>query len=139
MENELTNLRLGKVIAIVEDDAEMRAMLQEFLSLHGFEVHAFPCAVRFLEAFRADNSPYRLVICDVYTRGPNGLDLLREARGSVPGLSFLLMTAAPTAGDERSARNLGAQAYLCKPFRLTELLIHAQKGELETAAASAAG
>jgi len=122
MLNEAGRLGVGRAIALVDDDQEMRSMLEDYLSSFGLEVHSFPGPREFLKSMEESKGHFSLVVSDVNMPGTNGLEMLTTARKSRPDLPAVLMTAAPNSKDEAAAMSLGVRAYLKKPFRLSELL-----------------
>lgn len=62
-----------------------------------------------------------LVIEDIGLPDRNGIDLLRDIR-SLRDLKVIVMSGAGTLQSANDAMNLGAVAYLLKPFNVKELL-----------------
>lgn len=138
MWNEYGRVGPGNAIALIDDDQEMRAMLQDVLAEEGFEVHGFESASEYLRTAGAANRYFSLILSDVNMPGSSGIDLLRSLRESNGRTPVLLMTAAPNAADERAAQGLGVGAYMRKPFRLHELLTQV-RATLAVAKAAASG
>lgn len=65
--------------------------------------------------------PIDLVIEDVGLPDRNGIDLLRDLL-SLRDMKVIVMTGAGTVQSANDALNLGAVAYLLKPFNVKELL-----------------
>lgn len=110
-----------QMIAIVEDDSDLREMLTDFLGGHGFQVQAAPDGARF-RALLASGRP-DLVILDIGLPDDNGyriLEWMQEGGGSM--LPTIIITGASSPRDRSAGLDLGADDYLCKPFDLGELL-----------------
>ena len=109
-------------LVLVEDDADYRALLSDFLSSLGHEVTEFPSAE---EALRhivgADAEAPSLVLTDLRMAKMSGLELARALRRSHPTLPIILMTAYGERRTAEQALALGASAYVEKPFRLATL------------------
>ena len=111
-------------VLIVDDDAELRGMLGEYLANEQIEVDMAAdgaAALRLVERQRPD-----LVLLDVTMPGMNGFDVLRRLREKWP-VPVLMLTARDDVVDRVLGLELGADDYLTKPFNGRELLarIHA--------------
>src|SRR5262249_53216304 len=92
-------------ILMIEDDAHLASMVQEYLSANGFEVAVAPRAQRGLAML--DGGSFQAVLLDVMLPDLDGFETCRRirARGDTP---VLMLTAradatAPTAGREAGA------------------------------------
>jgi DNA-binding response OmpR family regulator len=105
-------------IVIVDDEAELRAMVAEYLQRHGFVVR-IASSGRELDALLAER-PADLLVLDVNMPGEDGLTIARRIRaaGSTP---ILMLTAASEVVDRVVGLELGADDYVTKPFDLREL------------------
>ncbi len=106
-------------ILVVDDDIEMRALLSNFLSRHGYRVSVAPngaVMTQMLGSARID-----LVILDIMMPGDDGLILCRQLRanGSIP---IIMLTAVGGEIDRVLGLEMGADDYLPKPFHTRELL-----------------
>jgi two-component system OmpR family response regulator len=111
------------VVAVVEDDPEIRSLVADLLRREGFEVE--PCGDgaeldRVLARRRID-----LVILDVMMPGEDGLSICRRlaAQGAAP---VLMVTARGDEVDRIVGLELGADDYLPKPFNPRELAARAR-------------
>ena len=66
------------VISVIDDDASVRAAIDNLLSSHGYLVHTFASAEEFLQSPQLDDSS--CVIADVQMPVMSGLDLLMHMR-----------------------------------------------------------
>ena len=110
-------------ILIVDDDREIRELLEENLANFGFN----PVAVaNGKEMFnRLDTGAYDLVLLDVMLPGEDGLALCRRLRA--PGASYehtpvIFLTALGDTTDRVVGLELGGDDYLPKPFQMRELV-----------------
>ena len=108
-------------IVVVEDHDDTRRFLGNFLGRLGANVVLARNAVEGVEAVKASRP--NLVLCDIKMPGRDGFEVLSEIRaigpaagGSVP---VIAMSALVT---HASARMLGFQACLAKPFTPDKLL-----------------
>ena len=106
-------------ILVVDDDAELRALLESYLGQQGFAVAAVADGQAMRRAL--DAQPYDLVILDVMLPGEDGLALCRELRDRRK-ISILMLTARGDELDRIIGLEMGADDYLPKPFHPRELL-----------------
>lgn len=105
------------VIALVEDEADLREAVAEYLEDHGFEVRAHASA----REFRAAAEWPALVVLDIAMVGEDGLSLAAWIRqNSACGIIFA--TSAGRNLDRIIGIELGADDYLVKPYDLRELV-----------------
>ena len=107
-------------VMIVDDDAEMRALLRDVLGRDGFLVHEHSSGdglVPLLEGWAPD-----AIVLDKEVTGADGLDLLPYIRRRLPSTPVVFVTAFGGAEVEAEALRLGATCYMDKPFRVARLL-----------------
>lgn len=112
----------GKSILLVDDDQEIRELLDAYLSRAGFQVRAVADGAG-LRAAMAEE-PADLVILDVMLPDEDGFSLCRWVRehqrfAAVP---VIMLTASSDEADRVIGLELGADDYLGKPFSPRELL-----------------
>jgi two-component system, OmpR family, response regulator len=106
-------------LIVVDDEADLRDTIAEYLGKQGFVVRAAANG-RELDTHLANDLP-DLLILDVNMPGEDGLAIARRirARSAVP---ILMLTAADDIVDRVAGLEIGADDYLTKPFNLRELL-----------------
>jgi two-component system KDP operon response regulator KdpE len=104
---------------VVEDDREIRTLMQSSLGVEGFEVQT---AVTLSEA-RAlwHNDPPDLVILDLGLPDGDGGELVRDIRRS-SAVPILIVSARHQEAQKIQVLDEGADDYLTKPFSVGELL-----------------
>jgi len=107
-------------LLVVDDDAEMRALLAEILSLEGYTVVEAGTGAEML--IRLRNETFAAILLDKNMPGLSGLDLLPGVRAICPEVPVILITAFWDVASYVDAVEKGAFAYLLKPFRVEELL-----------------
>lgn len=108
----------GKVL-IVDDELEVRQILQEFLAHKGYEVHAAasgPEALNALDTFKPD-----VVLLDVAMPEMDGVETLKRIVALQPTLPIIMVTANADVGITSKLLGLGAADYIPKPFDLEYL------------------
>lgn len=102
------------LIAIIDDDDDVRASIGGLLRSLGYITRGFPSAETFLASFADD--PPSCVITDVQMPGMGGLELLRRVVATGRGLPVIMVTAYPDQTLRQHARSAGAHCFLGKPF-----------------------
>ena len=111
-------------ILVVDDDAELRDLLREYLVRQGIEVsvlHDAATLERRLERERPD-----LIVLDLMMPGVDGLTALRKLRATGDDIPVIMLTARADDVDRIVGLELGADDYLGKPFNPRELLARVQ-------------
>ncbi|MCP5150316.1 MAG: response regulator [Ectothiorhodospiraceae bacterium] len=122
-------------IVVVDDEVEIRDMLQEYLELNGLRV---TCAESG-QALRAvvSEDPPDLAVLDITMPGEDGLSIARYLREHTR-IGIVMLTASGATVDRIIGLEMGADDYLAKPVDLRELLARI-KAVLRRARASGAG
>ena len=105
-------------VLVVDDDAAIRKMLDEYLSAHGYEVALAESGA----AMRAEleRDPPAVVLLDVGLPGEDGLTLARYLRERYP-VGIIMVTGAGDVVDRVAGLEVGADDYIAKPFDPREL------------------
>jgi two-component system response regulator HydG len=111
----------GARVLVVEDDAEMLALLQRHLEGEGFSVQPATSAPEAVDALRREE--FQVVLTDLVMDGGDGMSVLAAAREHRPDTRVLLMTAFGTLESAIEAMRQGAYDYLTKPFKLGEVTL----------------
>ncbi|HEX7037520.1 MAG TPA: response regulator [Pseudomonadales bacterium] len=110
-------------ILVIDDDASVREVVSEMLKLEGYDVTIAANgreAIRLLDALRFD-----LVITDLIMPEKEGIETIAEIRRTHARLPILAISGGGRIGPSdylETARYLGADATLAKPFARQELL-----------------
>jgi two-component system phosphate regulon response regulator OmpR len=112
---------MGKAhtIWVVDDDPELRQLLNTYLSEQGYEVRTLNDGKQFLA--RLEFQRPHLVVLDLMLPGDDGLTLLRRLRDNGDDLPVVMLTARGEAVDRIIGLEQGADDYLAKPFMPREL------------------
>jgi two-component system, OmpR family, copper resistance phosphate regulon response regulator CusR len=107
-------------LLLVEDDAELAAVVVAGLREHGHQVrHAASFADGRHQAAATD---FDLLILDVMLPGGSGFELCRGLRVGGSSTPILMLTARDAVDDRVTGLDVGADDYLTKPFAFCELL-----------------
>jgi DNA-binding NtrC family response regulator len=128
------NVQTAKpTIAIVDDEADMRESIAQWLQLSGFEPLRFDGAELALKTLAPDFPG--VVVTDIKMPGMDGMALLRKLQSVDPGLPVILMTGHGDVPMAVEAMRIGAFDFVEKPFepdRLAELCQRASEARNRT-------
>lgn len=106
-------------IMVVDDEEPMRLLVEMLLAREGHDVVCCGddrSAMRLLNG--APDLRVDLVVTDLRMPVHSGWDVIRAARGRIPGVGAILMTGSPDPDLPRKAALLGDCGLLIKPFRI---------------------
>ena len=106
-------------LLVVDDDAELRALLRDYLGQSGYRVTAVGDGRQMQRAM--ETARFDLVILDIMLPGEDGLSLCRRLRAE-SRIPILMLTARGDEVDRIVGLEMGADDYLSKPFNPRELL-----------------
>ena len=108
-------------ILIVDDDKDIRELLDAYLQKHGFKVTAVANGRRMNAAIETNSID--LIVLDLMLPGEDGLTLCRDLRtGKAKSVPILMLTARNEEADRVVGLEMGADDYLTKPFAARELM-----------------
>ncbi|MFA6936803.1 MAG: response regulator [Treponema sp.] len=100
-------------IAIVDDDAVVRKLLQAAFATISAETVLFTSGAEFLQA--TGNQSFDLVILDIYMTGLSGFDILKSLQERGFTTPIIVYSQATQREAVVQALTLGAKSYLVKP------------------------
>jgi two-component system phosphate regulon response regulator OmpR len=107
-------------VTVVDDDAEMRALLQRYLTGEGYAVRTAADG-KALDAALAREAT-DIIVLDLMIPGEDGLSICRRLRASGDTTPIVMLTAKGDPIDRILGLEMGADDYLPKPFTPRELL-----------------
>ena len=110
---------MTKTILVVDDQANVRKLVREYLSEQGFQVVAAENGQNALYAARQEKPD--LILLDIMMPEMNGYDFMRTYRKE-SDTPIILLTAKLEESDKVIGLELGADDYLTKPFGMRELV-----------------
>jgi DNA-binding response OmpR family regulator len=114
---------MGKRVLVVDDDRVIQQLLEVNLELEGYDVVATAAdgkeALEKIKELKPD-----LVILDIMMPKMDGLEVCRRLRADdeLASIPVILLSARAQDMDIREGLEIGASAYLTKPFDPVELL-----------------
>ena len=106
-------------VLVVDDDAAIRQVVDEYLGRNDFRVSAAVDGAGFAAALRSQ--VLDLVLLDLRLPGEDGMQLLRQLRADSQ-IPVIILTGRAEEADRIMGLELGADDYLTKPFSPRELL-----------------
>lgn len=106
-------------LLVVDDDVNIREMLDMVLASEGFEVIAAAhgaAALRLLDQVRP-----HVILLDMKMPVMDGWEFLRRYR-ELPGEKVPVVVLTAAQDDKRRAADVGADAYVAKPFAIDDLV-----------------
>ncbi|MCP5178565.1 MAG: response regulator [Pseudomonadales bacterium] len=113
MENEAARL------LVVDDDPEIRELLEVYLKQQGFDVSVADSGVRMFELL--DAGEYDLIVLDLMLPGEHGLSLAGRVKREL-NTPIIIVSAQGEDVDRIVGLEVGADDYVSKPFNPRELL-----------------
>ncbi len=111
-----------KKILLIEDDTVLRETTAELLELSGFQVRTAADGKNGIQMAK-ENVP-DVIVCDIMMPEIDGYGVLKtlSQNNQTKGIPFIFLSAKTERKDVRKGMDLGADDYLTKPFKETELI-----------------
>lgn len=106
-------------VLIVDDNAEIRELLERFLNDHGYRVTTATDGIDMKK--KLADAAFDLIVLDLMMPGEDGLTLCRNLRAE-SDIPVIMLTAMAEETDRIIGLEMGADDYLTKPFNPRELL-----------------
>jgi DNA-binding response OmpR family regulator len=107
-------------ILIVDDEPDVREVLEEYFAAHGYAVMGAESA-SVARAIAAAHS-IDLALVDIHMPGEDGLSLARHLRERYAKIAIVMLTSSATVVDRIVGLEMGADDYVPKPFDPRELV-----------------
>jgi two-component system, response regulator, stage 0 sporulation protein F len=111
-------------VLVIDDDAAIRYVLREAFSAVGFEVQEAESGLLGLDAL--DQSPPAIVLLDIMMPGIDGFQVMKYLSQFGVKVPILAMSALGPRVEER-ARELGADAFIAKPFDIRDMVLTSRR------------
>lgn len=115
---------VSKMVLTIDDSDFMRMMLTDMLSHEHHKVLQAKSGEEGLEILKGETCgvPVDVCILDIKMPGMNGLEVLGAIKRDYPGLRVIMLSAMCTEEIVKKALELGADAFVAKPFQSSALL-----------------
>ena len=111
-------------ILVVEDQAEIRNILEKYLYNEGYNVHVAKDGFEALNQF--NNKTIHLILLDIMMPGIDGFEVLKEIR-MISEVPVIMLTARQEEVDRVKGFNIGVDDYVVKPFSSKELMLRIRR------------
>ncbi|HPQ40365.1 MAG TPA: response regulator, partial [bacterium] len=115
----------GLTVLIVDDEANMRRILEATLGREGYRAVTAENGTEALAILK--QQPVHIVLTDLKMPGIDGMTLLRECTAEYPDIPLIMLTAHGTVETAVEAMKIGAFDYVTKPFDIGEIRNALQK------------
>jgi putative nucleotidyltransferase with HDIG domain len=113
-------------VLVVDDERSIREVLEDFMTVEGYEVVAVANGEAALEAIVAQRFDAALI--DLKMPGMDGLEVLARFGELAPHLVPVMMTGYGTVETATAAMRNGAYDYVLKPFKVREVIGLLERG-----------
>ncbi len=112
----------GPRIVVADDQEDLLAMMQDALTMHGFEIRTASNGKEALELIKKD--PPDCVILDLFMPIMDGFAVCRELKADplFQHLPVIILSATTDQGDKIQGLDSGADDFVTKPIDLAELV-----------------
>lgn len=111
---------MAQKILVVEDDPDIAGLIRLHLDDLGYEVGVASTGPEALE--RINHEQYALVVLDIMLPEIDGFEVCKRVRETDRRIPILVLSARTEEVDRVLGLELGADAYMTKPFSLRELV-----------------
>ena len=111
-----------KRILLIEDEEDIRDVLEYDLRKEGYDVGCAATGEQGLDAARTDGAD--LILLDLMLPGIDGLEVCRRLRSdaATKDVPIIMVTARGFAADVLRGREVGAAGYITKPITAEEVI-----------------
>jgi DNA-binding response OmpR family regulator len=112
---------MNEVVAVVDDEADIRSLLEDALRRDGFRVRSFADGSSFLASVARERPD--AVVLDLMLPDLDGFEICRRLRRSerTADIAVVILTARAEEANRVAGLELGADDYVVKPFSTREL------------------
>lgn len=111
---------MKKKVLILDDNADNRELLAFALMSGDYEIFKAELGSDAIKLF--ETTQFDLALLDVELPDADGLDLAEKLRARCPEIALIMLSANDNLDRLEKARQVGANAYVIKPFNLVEVL-----------------
>lgn len=121
----------GISMMIVDDDQWVLEFASLYLRKEGVEVQCARSGEEALGILREKH--FHLMLTDLHMPGMDGFELVRRTLVLAPLMKILMNTGDPSEENLRTARELGIESVIAKPFHMAEIVTIVKSLILEVA------
>jgi response regulator RpfG family c-di-GMP phosphodiesterase len=113
-------------VLVVDDESSIREVLDDFLSMEGFDVTSASNGKEGVSALRSES--YDVLLIDMKMPEMNGLEFLKYAVEHSPRSLPIMMTGYGTVETAIATMKNGAYDYILKPFKVPNVIQTIERG-----------
>ena len=110
---------------VVDDEKGVSDQLRDFFGKRGYNVFAATSGDEALRLVKKEKP--NIVILDIVMVGMTGIEVLRETKKINPKIRVIMLTALEDDKTRSICKELGASAYITKPYNFEDVLKAARK------------
>ena len=111
---------MARILAVDDEDFILE-IIEALLESEGYDVVTIQEGEKAVEFLKSDE-PLDLMVSDIRMNPINGMDLLKLAKEVRPDMPVIMVTAFHSEEAVKTVMDLGAFAYVRKPFRGDDIL-----------------
>ncbi len=123
----IKNRKSERSLLIIDDEENMRHMLEALLSRNGYIIKSAGSGQEALELVQ--NDTFDFILCDIRMPGMSGLEFMKSASGKILNSTVIMMSAYGSVDLAIEAMKEGAYDFISKPFKTDEVLLTLKKAE----------
>ena len=108
-------------ILIVDDNTELREILEEYLRGEGGDIDGASNGKEALS--KQSQTPYDVIVTDLNMPEVSGMEMIRKIKQENDVTEFIIITGYASLDSAVEAVKMGAFDYIVKPFRMEELKV----------------
>jgi len=113
----------NETILLVDDDDAVRGLGEEILRMFGYTVLSAEDAEKALQLYRVDQDRIELVVLDLIMPGIGGTQCLQKLLEMNPRAKVIVASGYSVAGQLERISEVGAKAFIHKPYDVQEMLV----------------
>ncbi|MGE0633774.1 MAG: sigma-54-dependent transcriptional regulator [Pseudobdellovibrionaceae bacterium] len=117
-------------VLVIDDDHEMRSMVEDYLKSAKFEVKSFSRPDQALAEVLSGHIIPQTILTDLQMPEMSGVEIVKRVKSKYPDIPVIVMTAFGSIESAVDAMRKGAFDYITKPFKLTELTLTLERALL---------
>ena len=110
---------------VVDDEKGVSDQLKDFFGKRGYNVFTATSGDEALRLVKEEKP--NIVILDIVMAGMTGIEVLREIKKINPKIRVIMLTALEDDKTRSICKELGASAYITKPYNFEDVLKAARK------------
>lgn len=113
-----------KTILLIDDDQAIHASLTLGLFAQGLKTLSAMDGFEGLELLEKSSDEIGIVVLDIMMPGMNGFEVLKVIKSKWPDIKVVMHSGFASIEDLEKIKQLGASAFIKKPYKIAELLEH---------------